>query len=189
MNKKPINTMEETMDTLHGTTIIGILRNGHLCLGGDGQVTLGNTIIKATALKIRKLYDDKVIAGFAGATADAFSLFEKFEAKLKEYKGNLKKAAVELAKDWRSDRILRRLEAMVITGDKTGILLISGQGDVLEPDDGIIAIGSGGNFALSAARALAKHSKLSNKDIIRESLLIASEICIYTNQNIVIEEL
>ena len=177
------------MEAMHGTTIIGILRNGHISIGGDGQVTLGSTIIKATALKIRKLYDNKVIAGFAGATADAFALFEKFEEKLKMHKGNLKKAAVELAKDWRSDRILRRLEAMIIAGDNTGILLISGQGDVLEPDDGIIAIGSGGQFALSAARALAKHSALSNTDIIKESLMIASEICIYTNQNIVIEDL
>jgi ATP-dependent HslUV protease subunit HslV len=177
------------MDTLHGTTIIGIYRKGSVAIGGDGQVTLGNTIIKATALKIRKLHDNKVIAGFAGATADAFSLFEKFEEKLKMHKGNLKKAAVELAKDWRSDRILRRLEAMIIAGDKSGILLISGMGDVLEPDDGIVAIGSGGQYALSAARALAKHSKLTNKEVIRESLLIASEICIYTNQNIVIEEI
>ncbi len=177
------------MEPMHATTIIGMLRDGHLCLGGDGQVTLGNTIVKATALKIRKLYDDKVIAGFAGATADAFSLFEKFESKLKEHKGNLKKAAVELAKDWRSDRILRRLEAMIITGDRTGILLISGQGDVLEPDDGIVAIGSGSNYALAAARALAKHSTLTNREIIREALLTAAEICIYTNTNIVIEEL
>ena len=177
------------METIHGTTIIGIHRNGHLAIGGDGQVPQGNTIVKATALKIRKLYENKVIAGFAGATADAFSLFEKFEEKLKAHKGNLKKAAVELAKDWRSDRILRRLEAMIITGDTTGILLISGVGDVLEPDDGIIAIGSGGQYALAAARALAKHSKLNNHDIIKESLLIASDICIYTNQNLVIEEL
>jgi ATP-dependent HslUV protease subunit HslV len=177
------------MDTMHGTTIIGILRKGRIALGGDGQVTMGNTVIKSTALKIRKLHENKVIAGFAGATADAFALFEKFEAKLKEYKGNLKKSAVELAKDWRSDRVLRRLEALIIAGDKTGILLISGQGDVLEPDDGIIAIGSGGQFALSAARALARHSKMSNREIIQEALLIASEICIYTNQNIVIEEL
>jgi ATP-dependent HslUV protease, peptidase subunit HslV len=177
------------MDTLHGTTIIGVYRKGKIAIGGDGQVTLGNTVVKATAIKIRKLHENKVIAGFAGATADAFSLFEKFEAKLKEYKGNLRKAAVELAKDWRSDRILRRLEAMIIAGDKTGILLISGLGDVLEPDDGIIAIGSGGQYAISAARALAKHSKLSNREIVNEALLIASEICIFTNQNIVIEEL
>lgn len=177
------------MDTLHGTTIIGVYRKGKIAIGGDGQVTLGNTVVKATAIKIRKLHENKVIAGFAGATADAFSLFEKFEAKLKEYKGNLRKAAVELAKDWRSDRILRRLEAMIIAGDNTGILLISGLGDVLEPDDGIIAIGSGGQYAISAARALAKHSKLSNREIVNEALLIASEICIFTNQNIVIEEL
>ncbi len=177
------------MEKMHGTTIIGVFRKGHIAIGGDGQVTFGNTVIKATAIKIRKLHDNQVIAGFAGATADAFSLFEKFEAKLKEYKGNLKKAAVELAKDWRSDRILRRLEAMIVAGDRTGILLISGQGDVLEPDDGIIAIGSGGNYALSAAQALSRHSKLSNSDIVRESLKIAADICIYTNQNIVIEEL
>ena len=177
------------MEILHGTTIIGIHRNGHLAIGGDGQVTLGNTVVKATALKIRKLYDNKVIAGFAGATADAFSLFDKFEEKLKAHKGNLKKAAVELAKDWRSDRILRRLEAMIITGDANGILLISGVGDVLEPDDGIIAIGSGGQYALSAARALVNHSSLNNHDIVWESLLIAADICIYTNKNIVIEEI
>jgi ATP-dependent HslUV protease subunit HslV len=177
------------MNELHGTTIIGVFRKGHIAIGGDGQVTLGNIVVKATAIKIRKLYDDKVIAGFAGATADAFSLFEKFESKLKEYKGNLKKSAVELAKDWRSDRILRRLEAMIITGDKTGILLVSGQGDVLEPDDGIIAIGSGGQYAISAARALAKHTTLTNRKIVNEALLIASEICIYTNKNFVIEEL
>jgi ATP-dependent HslUV protease subunit HslV len=174
---------------MHGTTIIGISRDGKTVIGGDGQVTLGNTVVKATALKIRKLYNDKVVAGFAGGTADAFSLFEKFEAKLKEHKGNLKKAAVELAKDWRSDRILRRLEAMIITGDTTGLLLISGMGDVLEPDDGIIAIGSGGNYALSAARALAQHSNLDNAQIIKASLHIAADICIYTNHNIVIEEL
>jgi len=177
------------MDVLHGTTIIGILRNGHITIGGDGQVTLGNTVIKSTAQKIRKLYDNQVLAGFAGATADAFTLFEKFESKLKEYKGNLKKAAVELAKDWRSDRVLRRLEAMIITGNTSGILLISGQGDVLEPDDGIIAIGSGGQYALSAAKALVRSTKLSNKDIIKESLSIASDICIFTNNNIIIEEL
>jgi len=177
------------METLHGTTIIGIYRNNHLAMGGDGQVTLGNTVIKATAMKIRRLFDDKVIAGFAGATADAFSLFERFEAKLKEHKGNLKRAAVELAKDWRSDRILRRLDAMIIAGDATGILLISGLGDLLEPDDGIIAIGSGGNYALAAARALIKNSDLSNADIVRQAMEIAAEICIYTNHHLVLEEL
>ncbi len=177
------------MEPFHGTTIIGIYRKGNLAIGGDGQVSMGNTIIKATSVKLRRLYEDRVIAGFAGATADAFTLFEKFEEKLKSYKGNLKKAAVELAKDWRSDRILRRLEAMIITGDKSGILLISGLGDVLEPDDGIIAIGSGGQFALAAARALMNNTKLTNRDIIEQSLKIASEICVYTNQQIVIEEL
>ncbi|MBM4399768.1 MAG: ATP-dependent protease subunit HslV [Candidatus Cloacimonetes bacterium] len=175
------------MKTMHGTTIIGIYRKGSVAIGGDGQVTLGNSVVKMTAVKIRKLYDNRVVAGFAGATADAFSLFEKFEVKLKTFKGNLKKAAVELAKDWRSDRVLRRLEAMIITGDESGILLISGQGDVLEPDDGILAIGSGGQYALSAARALVRHTEFSNEEIVRESLLIASDICIYTNHNIVIE--
>ena len=177
------------IDKMHGTTIIGILRDGEVAIGGDGQVTLGHTIIKSTAKKIRKLFDGKVIAGFAGATADAFTLFEKFEEKLKRYKGNLTKSAVELAKDWRSDKVLRRLEAMIIVADKTSILLISGTGDVLEPDDGLIAIGSGGNYALAAARALVAHSDLSAKDIVKESLKIASDICIYTNGNFLIEEL
>ncbi len=177
------------MNNMHGTTIIGIIKDGKTAIGGDGQVTLGHTVIKATAKKIRKLFDGKVIAGFAGATADAFTLFEKFEEKLKRYKGNLTKSAVELAKDWRSDKILRRLEAMILVADKSKILLISGTGDVLEPDDGLIAIGSGGNYALSAARALVKHSELSAKEIVQESLKIAADICIYTNNNLLIEEL
>ena len=177
------------MNNMHGTTIIGIIKGGKTAIGGDGQVTLGHTVIKATAKKIRKLFDGKVIAGFAGATADAFTLFEKFEEKLKRYKGNLTKSAVELAKDWRSDKILRRLEAMILVADKSKILLISGTGDVLEPDDGLIAIGSGGNYALSAARALVKHSELSAKEIVQESLKIAADICIYTNNNLMIEEL
>lgn len=177
------------MIEMHGTTIIGLRKDGKTAIGGDGQVTLGNTVMKASAQKIRTLYSGNVIAGFAGATADAFTLFEKFEGKLKEYKGNLKRAAVELAKDWRSDRILRRLEAMIIVADKTSLLIISGTGDVLEPDDDVIAIGSGGSYALAAARALVKHSSLSAKDIVRESLQIASEICIYTNNQIMIEEL
>ncbi len=176
------------MIQFHGTTIIGIHRNGHTAICGDGQVTLGETVVKATAIKIRKLFEDKVVSGFAGATADAISLFEKFEEKLKSNKGNLKKSAVDLAKDWRSDKYLRRLEAMLIAGDKTGIILISGVGDVLEPDDGIIAIGSGGNYALAAARALVKHSKLSNKQIVTQAIEIAADICIYTNHNCVIEE-
>lgn len=177
------------MTEMHGTTILGVKKNNKVAVGGDGQVTLGHTVVKATAQKIRKLYDDKVIAGFAGATADAFTLFEKFESKLKEHKGNLKRAAVELAKDWRSDKILRRLEAMIIVADKETLLLISGTGDVLEPDEGILAIGSGGNYALAAAKASLNDNKLSAKQIVENSLKIASEICIYTNSNLMIEEL
>lgn len=177
------------MRDMHGTTILGVKINDKVAIGGDGQVTLGNTIVKATAQKIRRLYDEKVIAGFAGATADAFTLFEKFEGKLKEHKGNLKKAAVELAKDWRSDKILRRLEAMIIVADKKTLLLISGTGDVLEPDEGIIAIGSGGNYALAAAKAFVENKKLSASQIVEHSLKIASDICIYTNNNIMIEEI
>ncbi len=177
------------MKDMHGTTILGVKLKGKVAIGGDGQVTLGHTVVKATAQKIRTLYDGKVIAGFAGATADAFTLFEKFEGKLKEYKGNLKRAAVELAKDWRSDKMLRRLEAMIIVADKKTLLLVSGTGDVLEPDDDIIAIGSGGNYALAAAKALIDNKKLTASQIVERSLEIASEICIYTNNNIMIEEL
>jgi len=177
------------MMTMHGTTIIGIHRNGKTALCGDGQVTLGDSILKGKAQKIRRIFDGKVIVGFAGATADAFSLLEKFEEKLKTNKGNLRKAAIELAKDWRQDRYLRRLEAMLIAGDKDGVLLISGVGDVLEPDDNIIAIGSGGNYALSAARALAANTKLGAKEIAVESIRIASEICVFTNNNYLVEEL
>jgi len=177
------------MIDMKGTTIIGIKKGKEVAIGGDGQVTLGNAVIKATAQKIRKLHNGKVLAGFAGATADAFTLFEKFEGKLKEFKGNLKKAAVELAKDWRSDKILRRLEAMIIVADEESLLVISGNGDVLEPDDGIIAIGSGGNFALAAARVLSKHTKLSSKEIVQESLKTAADICIYTNDKIEVQTL
>jgi len=176
------------MTSYHGTTIIGIHHNGHTCVGGDGQVTLGSTIIKSTAVKIRKLFEDKVVIGFAGATADAYTLFEKLEERLKASRGNLKKAAVDLARDWRTDKYLRRLEAMLVAGDQHGILIISGLGDVLEPDDGIAAIGSGGNYALAAARALKKHSNLELKQIVSESLQVASEICVYTNNNFIIEE-
>lgn len=178
-----------TMEQFRGTTILGVLNEGNLVIGGDGQVTLGTTIIKDTARKIRHLYNGEVVAGFAGATADAFTLFEKFDAKLKESKGNLRRAAVELAKEWRSDRILRRLEAMIIAGDKEAILLITGNGDVLEPTNGICAIGSGGNYALAAARALSENSTLSNREIVEASLHIAADICIYTNHELVIEEL
>jgi len=177
------------MIDMKGTTIIGIKKGKEVAIGGDGQITLGNAVIKATAQKIRKLHNSKVLAGFVGATADAFTLFEKFEGKLKEFKGNLKKAAVELAKDWRSDKILRRLEAMIIVADEESLLVISGNGDVLEPDDGIIAIGSGGNFALAAARVLAKHTKLSSREIVEESLKIAADICIYTNDKIEVQTL
>ncbi len=177
------------MIDMKGTTIIGIKKGKEVAIGGDGQITLGNAVIKATAQKIRKLHNSKVLAGFAGATADAFTLFEKFEGKLKEFKGNLKKAAVELAKDWRSDKILRRLEAMIIVADEESLLVISGNGDVLEPDDGIIAIGSGGNFALAAARVLSKHTKLSPKEIVEESLKTAANICIYTNDKIEVQSL
>jgi ATP-dependent HslUV protease, peptidase subunit HslV len=172
---------------MHGTTIIGVKKDGKIAIGGDGQVTLGHTVMKAGAKKIRRLFEGKVLAGFAGATADAFTLFEKFEEKLKTFKGNLKRAAVELAKDWRSDKMLRRLEAMIIVADKENLLVITGNGDVLEPDDNIIAIGSGGNYALAAARAL-KDSKLSAKQVIEKSLNIAADICVYTNKNVTIEE-
>lgn len=175
-------------EMMHGTTILGMHRKGQTAICGDGQVTLGNTIIKGNAVKIRKIFEGKVVIGFAGATADAFSLMEKFEEKLKNNKGNLRKAATELARDWRSDKLLRRLDAMLLAGDKSGILLISGVGDVLEPEDGIIAIGSGGNYALAAARALALHTKLSVKEIVSASLKVASGICIYTNGNQIVEE-
>jgi len=176
------------MESMHGTTIIGIKHNGKIAIGGDGQVTLGNTVMKSTARKIRRLYDDKVVVGFAGATADAFTLTEKFEAKLKQYKGNLLRSAVELAKEWRSDKMLRHLEAMMIVGDQENLLVLTGNGDVLEPDDGVVAIGSGGNYALAAAKALVKCSNLSAKDIAKEALTIAAGICIYTNDTIVVEE-
>jgi ATP-dependent HslUV protease, peptidase subunit HslV len=177
------------MTEMHGTTIIGVIKSGKIAIGGDGQVTLGNTVMKATSKKIRKLYNGEIIAGFAGATADAFTLFEKFEGKLKQFKGSLKRAAVELAKDWRSDKFLRRLEAMIIVADCKNLLVISGTGDVLEPDDGVIAIGSGGSYALAAARALQDNKKLSAKEVVERSLNIAADICIYTNKNIIVEEL
>ncbi len=174
---------------MHGTTIIGIHLKGQTVICGDGQVSLGDTILKGKAIKVRRIYNGQVIIGFAGATADAFSLLEKFEEKLNANKGNLRKSAIELAKDWRQDRILRRLEAMLIAGDKQGILLISGVGDVLEPDDNIVAIGSGGNYALAAARALADNTKLSAKEIATEAIKIAAGICVYTNDNYIVEEL
>ncbi|MBX7149669.1 ATP-dependent protease subunit HslV [bacterium] len=176
-------------EKIRSTTILAVKQAGKVAIGGDGQVSLGNTVIKSNAQKIRKMREGKVITGFAGSTADAFTLFEKFEAKLGEHNGNLTKAAVELAKDWRTDRMLRRLEALLIVADKDHIYTLSGNGDVIEPDDGICAIGSGGSYAMSSARALMRNTSLSAKEIVEKSLHIAGEICIYTNENIIVEEL
>lgn len=174
----------------HATTIVAIKHQGRTAIAGDGQVTFGgNTIMKHNAKKVRRLYGGKVLAGFAGSVADAFTLFGKFESKLEEYNGNLMRAAVELAKDWRTDRVLRRLEALLIVTDAQSMLIISGNGEVIEPEDGVTAIGSGGPYALSAARALVKHSNLTAPEIAREALQIASSICIYTNDHITVEEL
>jgi ATP-dependent HslUV protease subunit HslV len=172
----------------HGTTILAVRRNGAVAMGGDGQVTLGNTVMKGNARKVRRLYNDKVLAGFAGGTADAFTLFERFEGKLEKY-GNLTRAAIELAKDWRSDRYLRRLEALLLVGDPEKIFVISGNGDVIEPEYEVAAIGSGGQFAQAAARALVENTELDAKSIVERALNIAAEICIYTNRNLVIDEL
>jgi ATP-dependent HslUV protease subunit HslV len=177
------------MEQFHGTTILCARRDGKVALGGDGQVTLGNIIIKASARKVRRLYHDRLLAGFAGGTADAFTLFERFEAKLEKHQGNLLRSAVELAKDWRSDRVLRRLEAMLAVADKDTSLIITGTGDVLEPELGLIAIGSGGPYAQSAARALLENSALPAEEVVRKSLEIAADLCIYTNRSIVIETL
>jgi len=178
------------MEKIHATTILAVLHNGHLAIGGDGQATMGNTIAKSNVRKIRKLQEGKILAGFAGSTADAFTLIERFEEKLNSYGGNMKRAAIELAKDWRMDRFLRRLEAMLITANKDEILVISGNGDVLEPDHSIAAIGSGSMYAQSAALALKKHAThLTAEEIVRESLNIAADICIYTNHNLIIEKL
>lgn len=174
---------------IRGTTIIAVRHKGQFAMGGDGQVSVGNTIMKHSANKVRRMYSDKVIGGFAGATADAFSLFARFEEKLEKFQGNLPRSAVELAKDWRTDKLLRRLEAMLIVADKEHSFLLSGNGDVIEPDDGILAIGSGGMFAQSAARALLKHSDLSARGIVEEAMDIAQSVCVYTNSNLTIEEL
>jgi ATP-dependent HslUV protease subunit HslV len=181
--------MEKGETMFHATTILCVRRNSAVAIGGDGQVTMGNTVLKHNARKIRKMYDDKVIAGFAGATADAFTLFEKFEEKLEAYRGNITRAAVELAKDWRTDKILRRLEALLIVADKEHSFVISGNGDVIEPEEGIAAIGSGGPFAQAAARALFDNTSLGAREIIEKAMKIASGICIYTNENISVEEL
>lgn len=174
---------------IRGTTIIAVKRDSKVCVAGDGQVTLENTILKHGARKVRRLYNNEVIVGFAGATADAFTLFDRFDQKLEQYNGNLLRAAVELTKDWRTDRVLRHLEALMIAVNKDNSLIISGNGDVIEADDDVMAIGSGGPFALTAARALLRHSNLSATEIVREAMKIAAEICIYTNNNITVEEL
>ncbi len=174
---------------MHGTTILAVRRNGRTSIAGDGQVTVGSTVMKHNAKKIRKMYNDRILAGFAGATADAFTLFEKFEAKLEQYHGNLTRAAVELAKDWRTDKVLRRLEALMIVADNERSFILSGNGDVIEPENGISAIGSGGPYALAAARALADHTSLDAKAIVTEAMKIAGDICIYTNKEITVEEL
>jgi ATP-dependent HslUV protease subunit HslV len=175
--------------TTRSTTILSVRKGGRLAMGGDGQVTMGESIVKTKARKIRRLYNDKILAGFAGSTADALSLFSRFEQKLEEYHGNLSRSVVELAKDWRTDRALRHLEALLLVGDDKNTYLVSGNGDVIEPDDGIVAIGSGGPYALAAARALTKHTQLSPKEIVQEAMLLAGEICIFTNEQILIEEL
>lgn len=177
------------MDQFHATTILSVRRPGHVVVGGDGQVSMGNTILKGNARKVRRLYNERVIAGFAGGTADAFTLFERFEGKLDKHQGNLVRAAVELAKDWRTDRMLRRLEALLLVADRESSLIISGNGDVIEPEDSIMAIGSGGPFAQAAARALVANTDLDAASIVRKGLAIAADICVYTNSNIVIEEI
>lgn len=181
--------MPQSHPVFHATTILGVIKDGRVALGGDGQVTFGNTVIKHQGNKVRKLYRDQVLAGFAGAAADAFTLFERFEEKLEQYNGNLTKAAVELAKDWRTDRFLRRLEAMLAVANRESALIISGTGDVLQPDDQILAIGSGGPYALAAARALSAESDLDAEAVVRKSLEIAADICIYTNRHITVESL
>ena len=177
------------MEQYRGTTILSARRNGKVVIGGDGQVSMGNTVMKGNARKVRRLYNNQVLAGFAGGTADAFTLFERFEAKLEKHQGNLTRAAVELAKDWRTDRILRRLEALLAVADKDASLIITGNGDVIQPENDLIAIGSGGPFAQSAARALLENTDLSARDIVERSIHIAGDICIYTNHNLTIEEL
>lgn len=180
---------EVTLEQFHGTTILSVRRDGRVVIGGDGQVTVGHTIMKANARKVRRLYRDSIVAGFAGGTADAFTLFERFEAKLEQHQGHLTRSAVELAKDWRTDRLLRRLEALLAVADKDTSLILTGNGDVIEPEDGLIAIGSGGPYAQAAARALLAHTDLPARDIVERALHIAGDICLYTNHNLTIEEL
>jgi ATP-dependent HslUV protease subunit HslV len=189
LDTRIVRPIESEILMFHSTTILAVRHRGFAVLAGDGQVTFGQTIVKQGARKIRRLYNDRILAGFAGSAADSFALFSRFESKLEQYRGNLERSAVELAKDWRSDRILRRLEAMLIVLDKTTTFLLSGNGDLIEPDDGIVAIGSGGPFALAAAKALAHNTDLGARAIAEKAMAIAAEICIYTNGNIVLEEL
>src|SRR5881394_1882973 len=181
--------MSKENSRVRSTTVLHVRRNGHVALAGDGQVTLGETVMKASARKVRRLYNDRILAGFAGATADAFSLLTRFEGKLEQYHGNLDRAAIELSKEWRTDKILRHLEALLVVADEKSSFLLSGNGDVISPDDGLLAIGSGGSYALAAARALIANTKLSAHEIALEAMRIAGEICIYSNSNIVVEEL
>ncbi|HLA10427.1 MAG TPA: ATP-dependent protease subunit HslV [Pyrinomonadaceae bacterium] len=181
--------MPKDSSNISSTTVLLVRRDGKAALAGDGQVTMGETIMKANAKKVRRLYNDAILAGFAGATADAFSLLTRFESKLEQYHGNLERAAIELSKEWRTDKVLRHLEALLVVADAKSSFLLSGNGDVIAPDDGVIAIGSGGSYALAAARALLKHTKLSAREIAVDALTIAGEICIYSNENIVVEEL
>jgi ATP-dependent HslUV protease subunit HslV len=174
---------------IHATTILAVRHRDHTVLASDGQVTLGSTVLKHGARKVRRLYNETILAGFAGSAADSFALFSRFESKLEQYRGNLERSSVELARDWRTDRLLRRLEAMMIVADRKSTFVLSGTGDLIEPDDGIVAVGSGGSFAMAAARALSRHSSLSAREIAEESMRIAADICIYTNPNLTIEEL
>lgn len=185
----PQENMPKHSQRIRSTTVLLVRKDAHVALAGDGQVTLGETVMKASARKVRRLYNDQILAGFAGATGDAFSLLTRFEGKLEQYHGNLERASIELSKEWRTDKMLRHLEALLVVADNKSSFLLSGNGDVIAPDEGVLAIGSGGSYALAAARALLKHTELSAKEIAVEALRIAGEICIYSNQNIVVEEL
>jgi ATP-dependent HslUV protease, peptidase subunit HslV len=184
-----LKNMSKESTGFRSTTVLLVRKDSHVALAGDGQVTMGETVMKATAKKVRRLYNDQILAGFAGATADAFSLLTRFESKLEQYHGNLERAAIELSKEWRTDKLLRHLEALLVVADSRSSFLLSGNGDVIAPDEGILAIGSGGSYALAAAKALLKHTDLSAREIATEALKVAGEICIYSNQNIIVEEL
>ena len=184
-----LKNMRKESIRFHGTTVLLVRKDSHVALAGDGQVTMGETVMKSGARKVRRLYNDQILAGFAGATADAFSLLTRFESKLEQYHGNLERAAIELSKEWRTDKLLRHLEALLVVADNKNSFLLSGNGDVIAPDEGVLAIGSGGSYALAAAKALLKHTQLSAREIATEALKVAGEICIYSNQNIIVEEI